>query len=63
MADMRPHATLRQSRDAMARKRERNPGWVGSCLCKDGGNWARVAVPEQVYNLRCRNCGIVSHEY
>ena len=58
MADTQPHVTLRRSRDAMARKRERCPGWVWSCLCKDGGDWASVSVPEKVYTLRCRRCGM-----
>ena len=60
MADNNPHATLRRSRDAMTRKRAADPSWPSFCLCKDLGDWRRVAVAEQVYSYRCRRCGIAS---
>ena len=59
MADNNPKETLRRSRDALARKRAANPGWVWSCLCSDGGDWIKVSVPEFVYRYRCRRCGNV----
>ena len=62
MADANPSQTLRRSLDAMARKRAACPGWVWSCLCSDGGDWASVSVPRDVYQLRCRRCGIAVQE-
>ena len=63
MADMDPATTLRISRDALARKRERNPGWSSPCLCADGGDWRRVHVIGDRYRSRCRACGNVAVEY
>ena len=62
MADHTPSQTLRRSIDAMARQRARCPGWVWSCLCSDGGDWASASVPKDVYQLRCRRCGIAVQE-